>query len=50
MPRTRKRFRLGHHDEQPEAGYNSSESPTSKVGLPRPQTERKNNLKLLLES
>jgi len=49
MARARKRFRSDQH-EQPEAEDDSSESSTSEVGLPRPQTESENNLKLLLES
>jgi len=50
MPRARKRFRSDQHEEQPEAEDDSCESSTSEVGLPRPQTESENNLKLLLES
>jgi len=50
MTRARKRFRLEQHEEQPEAKEGSSDSSTSEVGLPRPQTESENNLKLLLES
>jgi len=44
MTRARKRFRLEQHEEQPEAKEGSSDSSTSEVGLPRPQTESENNL------
>lgn len=41
---------LEQHQEQPEAEDSFSESSTSEVGLPRPETESENNLILFLES